>query len=108
MLPQTINYRDKKLAKFDNQIYSRAFDLAIMTRSSESFNSSREMFPTIRIELIPDMAFMIGDVKPINKPQVNILVLRRNDSETRFKIKMWQSLLKRKCEEKYSFLVSCI
>ena len=59
-----------------------------MTRSLESFNSSREMFPTVRTELIPDFAFMISDVKPIDKPQVNILVLRRNDSETRFKMKM--------------------
>lgn len=79
-----------------------------MTRSLESFNSSCQMFPTVRTVLIPDLAFMIGHVKPINKPQVNILVLRRNDSETRFKMKMWQSLLKRKCEQKYSFLVSCI
>ena len=108
MLPQTINYRNKNLFKLDNKVYSSALDLTIMTRSLESFNSSRKMFPTVRSVLMPDLAFMIGDVKPINKPKVNILVLRRTDKETRFKSDRWESLLEEKCGEKCSFLVSYI
>lgn len=106
MLPQTINYRNKTLIKFDNYIYSKADKLTIMTRSLESFYFCHKFFPAVKTILIPDLAFMIGNVKPINKPEVNILVLRRTDFESQFKQVDWQSQLKKKLNNKFSFLVS--
>lgn len=105
IMPQTINYRNKTLIKFDNNIYTTASDLTIMTRSLESFNSSKIMFPTIKRYLVPDLAFMIGEVKPINQPIVNILVLRRTDYESRFDIDIWHLLLRKKLDNIYSYLV---
>lgn len=108
LMPQTINYRNNTLIKFDNDIYSKASDLIIMARSLDSFNFSKRMFPKIKSFFVPDLAFMIGDVKPLNKPIVNILVLRRTDREKRFNIDIWNLLLKKKLANNYSYLVSKI
>jgi exopolysaccharide biosynthesis predicted pyruvyltransferase EpsI len=93
------------LAFLDNAIYSNSPNLTIMVRSFDSLNFTRFNFPTTKSLLVPDMAFMLGNIKPLKSPIVDILVLRRTDNERRFDLKMWDTLLNEVVGAKYSFLV---
>lgn len=105
ILPQSINYRNKTLAMLDNLVYSNATDLTIMARNFDSFNTSINLFPDVKTVFIPDAAFMIGDVKPLKPPVVDILVIRRIDNERRFDLDSWEGLIRKNVGNKYTFLV---
>lgn len=106
--PQTINYRNKALAKLDNELFSNASDLSLFVRSLDSYEFAKSFFPTTKSFLVPDAAFMIGDIKPSKKPDFDIFVLRRTDNESRFNTTIWKEILKKKLGNKYSFLVSSL
>lgn len=92
IFPQTINYRNVTLAASDNKIYSNASDLTIMARSDESFEFASKTFPNVNLILVPDAAFMIGDLEPAAQPDVDILVLRRTDFEHQYITKRWKEV----------------
>lgn len=94
MFGQTLNYRNLTLAALDNQLYSTVSDLSMMLRSFDSLQSARLLFPKTRTILIPDTAFMIGDMPPKRKPIVDILVLARKDFESQASFAKWTSVVK--------------
>ena len=106
VLPQTINYRNKSLIKHDKRVFSLASDLTIMARSSDSYEFAKASFQSANTVFIPDVAFMIGDIKPLYRPYIDIIVLRRTDGEKRFKTNSWSSVLNEKVGNKYLFMVS--
>lgn len=108
LFPQTINYRNRKLAKYDNQIYSNIPDFTIMARSLESYRFANKTFTHNKILLVPDMAFMIGNLKTRVSPLVDIIVFRRIDKEKDFNADEWTNLLNKKQlnkTRKFSFWV---
>ena len=105
MLPQTINYANKTLANIDNLVYSNATDLTIMTRSFDSFEFAKGVFPDVRTIFVPDAAFMLGNTPPLKEPTIDILVIRRIDKEKRFDLDVWIGLIRKKVGNKYTFLV---
>lgn len=106
IFPQTINYQNKSEAKYDNQLFSKTSKLSINLRSKDSYELAKSLFPTTKSFIVPDAAFMIGDVKPLKKPDFDIFVLRRSDGESRFSVKIWEETLKKKVANNYSFIVS--
>lgn len=105
ILPQTINYKNEKLAHSDYALYSNATDLIVSARSFESFNFSVKNFPKIRTLFVPDMAFMVGNVKPIAEPTYDILVIRRIDKEKNFLLGKWTSIFNHKFNGKYKYII---
>lgn len=89
MFPQTINYRNKKLAAADNRVYSNAFDLTMMARSTESYKFALKYFPHVNVLQVPDAAFLLGSLEPAQNPSVDILVLRRTDPERKLNKTHW-------------------
>lgn len=109
MFAQTLNYRNRSLANADNAIYSNLSDFTMMLRSVESFENARAFFPTIRTILIPDMAFMLGNLRPIQEPFVDIFFLIRIDFESSLNMQNKSGTIQRYLSTKNSkitFLVS--
>jgi pyruvyl transferase EpsO len=82
--PQTINYQDKSNVQKDAEIFNEHPNLVLTARSVDSYNFLKKSFPQVKSYLIADMAFMIGNLKPITKPIYDIFILRRFDNESSF------------------------
>lgn len=96
IFPQTIFYRNQSLAIADSNELAAVADLTIVTRSRQSFKFAKKTFTNNKIFLVPDMAFMIGPIEPVQKPIVDIFVLRRVDLEKNFAGNQWTDILKAK------------
>lgn len=105
IFPQTINYRRESNAMYDQKIYSKISDLTIMARSKQSYEFALQTFTKNRVLLVPDMAFMIGNLKPKNSPDTDILVFRRLDQESSFNGSIWRDMLNEKLTGKFTFKV---
>lgn len=105
IFPQTIFYKNISLAEIDNQFLSTIPNLSIAVRGLQSFEFAKRSFPKNNIVFVPDMSFMLGDMKPRQKPKVDILILRRTDSEKKFILKQWDILKKNLSEQNVSYSV---
>ncbi|RNA37104.1 exopolysaccharide biosynthesis [Brachionus plicatilis] len=90
LFPQTINYHDKELIKYDEKIFSAHKNFKISTRSKESYDFATKNFINTKTILVPDMAFMIGSLKPFSKPNLDVFILRRTDKESNFPERTWK------------------
>lgn len=109
IFPQTINYNfNKSLIGLDNQIYSSATNMTIMLRSFESLEFARKSFPSVNNVFVPDVAFMIGDTKPLNQPSVDIFFLRRTDNEKVFDLDNWIVVIKTLIGDEFSYEVNIL
>lgn len=109
LFPQTINYRNRDLIAKDNKLYSKLPDFTIMTRSVESYEFAKKTFTNNKVFLVPDMAFMIGNLKPKRPPIYDIMIFRRADKEKDFNSDEWTNLLENKSQNetrKFSYLVN--
>lgn len=99
VFPQTINYRNRSLASEHARLLAAVTNLSIMTRSFESYEFARLMFAvrgnTGRVVMVPDMAFMIGALKPLRAPRVDLILLQRTDFEASHLRDEWSMSLKR-------------
>lgn len=103
LFPQTINYRNASWIEKDRKFLSTIADLTIMTRSFESFEFATNTFKHNTIRLVPDMAFMIGAIRPRRRqPIVDILVMRRIDKEANFPTSQWSLRLTSRLEKEKS------
>lgn len=107
IFPQTIYYKNLSLVNSDIRALSSISDLTIATRSIQSFEFAKRSFTKNKILLVPDMAFMLGDIKPMLKAKVDIMILRRNDLEKNFTNNQWNDILKKKLTkgQNVSFMV---
>lgn len=99
IFPQTIFYLNQSLIEIDNKGFSTISDLTISTRSIQSFELAQKSFPNNKILLLPDIAFMIGPIKALREPNVDIFILRRIDKEKNFKQQLWASIIKEKLDQ---------
>jgi exopolysaccharide biosynthesis predicted pyruvyltransferase EpsI len=102
--PQTMNYRNKSLIKKDDDIYSMHKKLALSFRSKESYEAALRAFPTTQILFVPDLAFYIGNLKPITMPSFDIFILRRTDTESRFNKTIWAAAYEKHLKGIYTYL----
>ncbi|KAJ3342136.1 hypothetical protein HDU93_003352 [Gonapodya sp. JEL0774] len=58
-------------------------------RSQDSLENARKYFPMIPSMFVPDMAFMVGPISPDSSPIYDVLILGRNDHETRVEHGGW-------------------
>lgn len=108
IFPQTINYRNISLARVHSRLFASLADLTIMTRSEQSYKFARYKLglsskQTDRVLLMPDMAFMIGAIRPRKMPRVDILILARIDFEASEQRTMWLINM-RKLQLKHPYL----
>lgn len=95
MFPQTVNYRLKKRMANDSVVFRQHKNFTVSVRSYESYDFLTQYFPEIKAILVPDIAFMIGNIAPDADPTHDILILRRTDNEASFKAKKWESAYER-------------
>lgn len=94
-MPQSIYYQDQKKMISDAKIFGRFENLHLIARCRESFNILKSHFSSNQIHLAPDMAFLIGEVKPLSSPIYDVVFLSRNGEKAgRFKnIKVFEALM---------------
>jgi exopolysaccharide biosynthesis predicted pyruvyltransferase EpsI len=94
-MPQSIYYQDQKKMISDAKFFGRFENLHLIARCRESFNILKSHFSSNQIHLAPDMAFLIGEVKPLSSPIYDVVFLSRNGEKAgRFKnIKVFEALM---------------
>ncbi len=81
-LPQSIFFQDVENLRRAADTVNRHPDFTLMVRDRASEAVARENF-TCKIELVPDMAFMIGSLPRNRAPEQKTLCLIRSDHESR-------------------------
>lgn len=105
VFPQTINYVDCKEAEKMQQIFSAHKRILLMCRDDVSFQLAKQMFPTTKSILFPDVVTtLIGKRKICNKDRNKIIFCTRNDKESVLKkdeIETYMSEMKKmgQCEK---------
>ena len=81
IFPQSVEYNNKETIKEDAILFSKHENITICARDSHSYTLLKEHFKNNTILMVPDMAFCMDIAKKPNKPNKNILLLKRNDRE---------------------------
>ena len=99
-LPQTINYQNfSRFKATDVRTFSLNKNLTMTFRSNESYLFARKNFPLTHSLLMPDVAFMLGNLRNRSPPpsssshssliKYDVLILRRWDDESKFAVRLW-------------------
>ncbi|MCJ0903665.1 polysaccharide pyruvyl transferase family protein [Rhodococcus sp. ARC_M6] len=82
-LPQSVDFSDESpRLTAAKSIFGAHPDLTILIRDTVSLRKARAWFPTCRVVFCPDLAFGVGALKPAGKASVDVLYLKRADSES--------------------------
>ena len=110
-LPQTINYQNFSLFKAaDVRTFSLNKNLTMTFRSNESYLFSRKHFPLTHSLLMPDVAFVLGNLKnrfPLSHSspiKYDVLILRRWDDESKFAVRLWTRAYVEQFRFRFSYL----
>lgn len=97
-------YSNHSILALDKSFFSTIHDLTIMTKNENSYEFLKKTFEQNKIVIVPDLAFMVGDMQPVLAPRVDILVLRRTQG---FEISEWSRVISRKLQAHrfFSYLV---
>lgn len=77
--PQSIHYKSQERALQSARAIGRHKNFVLLVRDEESLHFAQKNFDC-KVELCPDMAFCIGEVKP-DAPQFPVLAMLREDIE---------------------------
>jgi exopolysaccharide biosynthesis predicted pyruvyltransferase EpsI len=103
VLPQTVYYKDLKLASSDAKEFDAHKDFSITVRSEHSEKLAKEYFTKTRIINSPDAAFFISPIRPVNEPIYDFFILQRTDYESKFKRDVWSKAAAKHFNFKYSY-----
>lgn len=81
-LPQTIEFRDGEALEHTQRIYSAHPDLTLMIRDKAGLEQARDLFPDNNVVSCPDMAFGVGEIRPVGAADNEIVLLKRQDQES--------------------------
>lgn len=81
-LPQTIEFRDGEALERTQRIYSAHPDLTLMIRDNAGLEQARDLFPENKVVACPDMAFGVGELRPVSAADNEIVLLKRRDQES--------------------------
>jgi exopolysaccharide biosynthesis predicted pyruvyltransferase EpsI len=79
--PQTIHFKDRAGLEEAKRAFGGHPRLAILVRDTRSLEFARREFPSVQVELSPDMAFFMGPLERPLAPSVELVKLLRTDSE---------------------------
>jgi exopolysaccharide biosynthesis predicted pyruvyltransferase EpsI len=83
LFPQSIYYRNITQMQEDILILGKHKDLHLAVRSNDSYTLIEDYFSSYHGKyLMPDMAFMLGALKPMCQPMYDVIFLRRTDQES--------------------------
>lgn len=102
--PQTVNYEKKNMISSDSDIYASNKNLIMTFRSFESHRFALEHFNKTKSLMIPDVSFMIGNIKPLISPLYDILIIRRTDKESKYEKIIWEKSFYDLLRFSYSYL----
>ena len=90
ILPQSIYYKNETVAHEDCRVLSIFKSLTVLIRDEASQVLLDRVCPPYKLNtiLVPDAAFMIGEVAPLCRPTYDVVYLQRADKE---KVKHYQS-----------------
>lgn len=92
MMPQTVFFKIEERRVQASRIYNAHRHLLFLARDKVSFETAKEMFPNISVELYPDIVTtLIGNVDTAGKRN-GILMCMRNDTEKFYTEEQIQSL----------------
>ncbi|WP_040951909.1 polysaccharide pyruvyl transferase family protein [Gorillibacterium massiliense] len=81
ILPQTIFYRKESELNYTASIFNRHPDVHLFVRDTLSYELASERFHSCHIRLSPDMAHQLWPIKPMARPQKDLLLFLRTDIE---------------------------
>lgn len=81
VLPQSMEYRSEENLQRTRSVYSRHPALTLLIRDAAMCERVRGHFPRNRVLYCPDLAFGHGPIRA-PEPQIDVVVLRRTDSES--------------------------
>ncbi|MBJ7480335.1 polysaccharide pyruvyl transferase family protein [Rhodococcus sp. (in: high G+C Gram-positive bacteria)] len=82
-LPQSVDFSEEspRLATAKS-VFGAHPNLTILIRDTVSLRKARDWFPTCRVMFCPDLAFGVGVLEPAGEAAVDVLYLKRADSES--------------------------
>lgn len=104
-LPQTINYQNTDSAIEDAKVYANVSNLTVTVRGFDSLEFAQKYFgEKNRVLFSPDMAFMIGNLNPIQKPIYDVFILKRTDKESKYGKGNWKEAIDLLKANNYTYL----
>ncbi len=83
-LPQSIDFADPQLRENSQIAFREHKDLTLMFRESRSVKEGTRLYgSTAQVVFCPDMAFGVGKLYRVHRPEVDVVMLLRQDSESR-------------------------
>lgn len=80
-LPQSMEFRDPARLEKARKIFGTHPALTILLRETPSFEAGQKAFSGNDVVYCPDAAFGVGYLEPLQKPQHDVVMVLRRDSE---------------------------
>lgn len=94
--PQTINYEDRKMAEVMGTLLGECRKLLLLVRDQKSFDTAKQLFPNVKMELFPDIVTTkIGKKEYSAHKRSGITLCIRNDGEKYFSYQQMEALRKK-------------
>ena len=81
MFPQTVYFKNADRQALSSKVYSMAEKMLFLARDNTSYRTAEKMFPTLRVELFPDIVTSLIGTKHYDNERKGILVCARRDCE---------------------------
>ncbi|WP_166880216.1 polysaccharide pyruvyl transferase family protein [Salinibacterium sp. ZJ450] len=81
-LPQSLDFSSPAKADQARKVYESHPDLTLLFREDRSLKRARELFPNTQSYFCPDLALGAGPIAETAPPEVDVLFLIRDDSES--------------------------
>lgn len=102
MFPNTIFFKSEENKRITSETYNSASKMLFLARDEVSYEMAKNMFPSIRVMLFPDIVTtLIGNLN-FNENRNGIIICRRNDLEQFYSDEQWDSLSKELNEKGYN------
>ncbi|UOY00223.1 polysaccharide pyruvyl transferase family protein [Blastococcus sp. PRF04-17] len=80
-LPQSINFSNEARRDAARSVFEAHPDLTLLMRDQVSLAAARAAFPGVKTRFCPDAAYGVGPLSRVGRPDVDIMLLLRNDTE---------------------------
>ena len=81
-MPSSIDFRDGELLERAQRVLNAHPSLTLLIRDHAGVKRTRELFPNANVIFCPDAAFGVGPIRADKSSTVDMVILRRADSES--------------------------
>lgn len=95
ILPQTVNFYTPFIKEYVSRCFAQNDNVTLMCRDQISFTISKQLFPTTKLMLFPDIVTSLIGTKHYSKEREGVLFCMRDDVEAYYKPSQIDDLMKR-------------